>query len=154
MIFNIYNYSLLLLAIGLYVYEKNIRLKREGSDWMVARKAFLILMVFFNAYFWVLNVAKLKVLVDLTSHEMEDFFSAAVERIIYTLNRASTLAYHVESAQLFYRFYEEDVDDALADDQYEDLDNSYSNHGFQVGTILLRICLDGVEILCAPLAVK
>lgn len=113
---------------GLSVYEKNTRLKREGN-WLITRKSFLILMVFINCYLWLLNVTKIEVLVDLTSSKMQKFFSSSVERIIYTVNRASTLAYHIESAQLFYKFYEED-DEGLIDDQYEDLGN-YADHGHQ-----------------------
>jgi hypothetical protein len=71
---------------------------------------------------WVLNVASVKVLVDLTSNNMEELLSGSVERIIYTVNRASTLAYHVESVQLFYKFYEEDSE-SLRQQSYEDLDN-------------------------------
>jgi hypothetical protein len=79
-------------------------------------------MAFMNSYIWVLNVASVKVLVDLTSNNMEELLSGSVERIIYTVNRASTLAYHVESVQLFYKFYEEDSE-SLRQQSYEDLDN-------------------------------
>jgi hypothetical protein len=79
-------------------------------------------MAFMNSYIWVLNVASVKVLVDLTSNNMEELLSGSVERIIYTVNRASTLAYHVESVQLFYKFYEEDSE-SLRQQTYEDLDN-------------------------------
>ena len=57
-------------------------------------------MAFMNCYLWVLNVAKITILVDLASKEMEELVSPSVERVIYTVNRASTLAYHVESVQL------------------------------------------------------
>ena len=106
----------------LRVYEKNTRLRREGPGWMVTRKSFLIIMAFMNCYMWLLNVSTIKVLVDLTSHNMEKLLSGSVERIIYTVNRASTLAYHVESVQLFYKFYEEDSD-SLLQQPYEDLGN-------------------------------
>ena len=89
---------------------------------MITRKSFLIIMAFMNSYIWVLNVASVKVLVDLTSNNMEELLSGSVERIIYTVNRASTLAYHVESVQLFYKFYEEDSE-SLRQQSYEDLDN-------------------------------
>ena len=89
---------------------------------MITRKSFLIIMAFMNSYIWVLNVASVKVLVDLTSNNMEELLSGSVERIIYTVNRASTLAYHVESVQLFYKFYEEDSE-SLRQQTYEDLDN-------------------------------
>jgi hypothetical protein len=89
---------------------------------MIIRKSFLIIVAFMNCYMWVLNVAGVKILVDLTSDKMEDLLSGSVERIIYTANRASTLAYHVESVQLFYKFYEEDKE-SLVQQQYENLDN-------------------------------
>ena len=89
---------------------------------MITRKSFLIIMAFMNCYMWVLNVFKIKILVDLTSDNMEKLLTGSVERIIYTVNRASTLAYHVESVQLFYKFYEEDSE-SLVQQQYEDLDS-------------------------------
>lgn len=89
---------------------------------MITRKSFLILMAFMNCYLWVLNVAKITILVDLTSKKMEDLVSPSVERVIYTVNRASTLAYHVESVQLFYKYYEEDRE-TLIQQPYEELDN-------------------------------
>ena len=75
-----------------------------------------------NCYLWVLNVAKITILVDLTSKKMEELVSPSVERVIYTVNRASTLAYHVESVQLFYKYYEEDRE-TLVQQPYEELDN-------------------------------
>ncbi|CAB3988201.1 Hypothetical predicted protein [Paramuricea clavata] len=103
-------------------YEKNTRSRCEGPSWMITRKSFLIIMAFMNCYMWVLNVAGVRILVDLTSDKMEELLSGSVERIIYTANRASTLAYHVESVQLFYKFYEEDKE-LLAQQEYENLDN-------------------------------
>lgn len=89
---------------------------------MITRKLFLILMAFMNCYLWVLNVVKIRILVDLTSKKMEDLVSSSVERIIDTVNRASTLAYHVESVQLFYTYYEED-EETLIQQPYEEFDN-------------------------------
>ena len=89
---------------------------------MITRKSFLILMAFMNCYLWVLNVVKIKIIVDLTSEKMEDLVSSSVERIIYAVNRASTLAYHVESVQLFYKYYEED-EETLIQQPYEECDD-------------------------------
>ena len=75
-----------------------------------------------NCYLWVLNVVKIKIIVDLTSEKMEDLVSSSVERIIYAVNRASTLAYHVESVQLFYKYYEED-EETLIQQPYEEFDD-------------------------------
>lgn len=135
MILFLFFFWFFLLVYCLYVYEKNTRLTREGEDWLITRKAFLILMAFMNCYFWVLNVAKIEVVVDLTSSKMEEFFSGSIERIIYTINRASTLAYHVESVQLFYKFYIEDNATPL-NDQYEDLDE-HADYGFQVWNLFV-----------------
>ena len=120
----------------LHTYEKNTRLRCEGSSWMITRKSFLIIMAFMNCYLWVLNVAKVKILVDLTSNKMEELLSGSVERIIYTVNRASTLAYHVESVQLFYKFYEED-NETLIQQPYENLGNQ--NVGANVGFTLFLL---------------
>ncbi|XP_028411332.1 uncharacterized protein LOC114533896 isoform X2 [Dendronephthya gigantea] len=79
--------------------------KQAEKECNTIRKSFLIMMVFMNSYMWILNVASIKIIVDLTSHNMEELLSESVERILYTANRASTLAFHVESGLLFYGFY-------------------------------------------------
>ena len=114
----------------LLTYEKNARLRKEGPRWMITRKSFLIIIVFMNCYMWILNVANIKTLVSLTSKKMEEFLTDSVERILYTVNRASTLAYHVESIQLFYKFYQEDNDSILLQ-QYEELVDSETS-GYSV----------------------
>ncbi len=47
---------------------------------MITRKSFLIIMAFMNCYMWVLNVVKIKILVDLTSDNMEKLLTGSVEK--------------------------------------------------------------------------
>ena len=65
-------------------------------------------MIFMNMYMWMLNVTDIKYIVDLQKPCMDNLYSKSVDTIVYIVNRASTLAYHVESAQLLYKFYIED----------------------------------------------
>ncbi|XP_046848306.1 uncharacterized protein LOC124441881 isoform X2 [Xenia sp. Carnegie-2017] len=77
-------------------------------------------MIFMNMYMWMLNVTDLKNIVDLQTPCMDKLYSKSVDTIVYIVNRASTLAYHVESAQLLYKFYIEDNPNQI-DHECEDL---------------------------------
>lgn len=67
-----------------------------------------VLLVFFNTYNWLVNLSAVQSLAEVKQKCMEDLLTPSVSHIVHTVGRAAYLAFRIECAQLFYKYYSKD----------------------------------------------
>ena len=92
----------------IYELEKNARKIREGPEWSTIRKGMYVLLAFFNMYNWMVDLSAVESISEIKQKCMEDLLTPTVSHIVHTVGRAAYLAYRIECAHLFYKYYEKD----------------------------------------------
>lgn len=92
----------------IYHLELKARIIREGPEWSTIRKGMYALLSFFNMFTWLTNLSAVGSLSEVDQKCMQRLLTPTVARIVHTVGRAAYLAFRIECAQLFYKYYKQD----------------------------------------------